>query len=173
MTNYDVAFKNSFPNYNKHYNGYTVAPSFKAGEAAQAAPSTDAATLSTANVQPEQKPEKKGIIRRFKDFVGGVKKFFIGVGEYTKGTVKGLFYGAIGAAGVLAADALRNGAKAIKSVRAQEAVESFKYLSTPGKIVAGAVGLAVLGYQLFKSSLNVSERKSDVDHRWGGGHNNA
>lgn len=125
--------------------------------------------------QPENsdKPkEKKSFIRGFKDCVASIKKFFVGVGEYTKGTVKGIVYGGIGAAAVLGADAIMGASKIIKTAKAGETLnKAAKVLSLKGKVAAGAVGLAVLGYQLFKASLNATEKKADVDHRWGSGHN--
>ena len=55
--------------------------------------------------------------------------------------------------------AIANGAKKVS-----------KLLSKTGKFGALATGLAVLGYNWFKASLNVSERSAAVDHRWGSGH---
>ena len=120
-----------------------------------------------------QEPEKKkSFVRKFKDGVAAVKKFFIGVGEYTKGTVKGLFFGGIAAGGVIGVDAIRGASKIIKDAKAGDiAGKAVKVLSTKGKVIAGAVGLAVLGYNLFKASLNASEKRANVDHRWGSGHN--
>lgn len=170
MTNYSLGINNN----------YAAVPSFKAqGAQSQAqAPQTnpmqpDKAAFSN-EVKPEQKSEKKGVVRGFKNLVGGIKKFFVNVGEYAKGTAKGLFYGAIGAAGVLGVDALRNGFKEIKRIKAGKVAaegNKFKYLSGKGKVAAGVVALAVMGYQLFKASLNASEKRSDVDHRWGTPHN--
>lgn len=146
------------------------APSFRANE--------EVSKVSTGAQAPDevitQEPKKKkGLIRKFKDVCSSVKKFFIGVGEYAKGTVKGVFFGGIAAGAVIGADAIKGAAKIIKDAKAGEAAgKAAKVLSTKGKVAAGVVGLAVLGYNLFKASLNVSERNANVDHRWGSGHNN-
>lgn len=136
---------------------------------------SDEVKISQESQQPEaadKSKEKKSFIRRFKDGMASIKKFFIGVGEYTKGTVKGIFYGGIGAGAVLGADAIMGASKIIKNAKAGEvAGKAVKVLSTKGKVAAGVVGLAVLGYQLFKASLNASEKNANVDHRWGSGHN--
>ena len=159
-------------------NNYAALESFKSSRPAQPTAQTVSEPAKADSVQVSEeakadKPkEKKSFIRRFKDGFAGIKKFFIGVGEYTKGTVKGLFYGGIAAGTVIGADAIRGAARIIKDAKAGEAAgKAIKVLSTKGKVAAGIVGLAVLGYQLFKASLNATEKKADVDHRWGSGHN--
>ena len=64
------------------------------------------------------------------------------------------------------------GIKAVKKPQVMEegAKAAVKLLSTKGKIAAGVVGLATLGYHWFKASLNVSEKGAAIDHRWGSGH---
>ena len=54
---------------------------------------------------------------------------------------------------------------------AENAPKIAKTFSTKGKVIAGAVGALIMGYQLFKSHLNSNEKCADVDHRWGTGHN--
>lgn len=171
--------------------GYTSLESFKSKEpkttVSQATPKVLPDTVEVnSSKEPAQAPEqkqKRSFIQKFKNGVAAIKKFFIGVGEYTKGTVKGLFYGGIAAGGVLGIDAIRGASKIIKSVKAgdlakpiaeaapEAAKKAAKVLSTKDKVVAGLVGAAVFGYQLFKASLNSTEKKADVDHRWGSGHN--
>lgn len=141
-------------------------PSFKANEEVATQPQAQ------DEVVTQEPKKKKGIIRKFKDGFSSVKKFFIGIGEYAKGTVKGLLYGGVAAGSVIGVDAIMGASKIIKDAKAGEiAGKAVKVLSTKGKIAAGVVGLAVLGYNLFKASLNASEKKADVDHRWGSGHN--
>lgn len=141
-------------------------PSFKANEEVATQPQAQ------DEVVTQEPKKKKGFIRKFKDGVSSIKKFFVGVGEYAKGTVKGLFFGGIAAGSVIGVDAIRGASKIIKGAKAGElADKAVKVLSTKGKVAAGAVGLAVLGYNLFKASLNASEKKANVDHRWGSGHN--
>lgn len=141
-------------------------PSFKANEEVATQPQAQ------DEVVTQEPKKKKGFIRKFKDVCSSVKKFFVGVGEYAKGTIKGVFFGGIAAGAVLGADAIKGASKIIKDAKAGDAAgKAVKVLSTKGKVAAGALGLAVLGYNLFKASLNASEKKASVDHRWGSGHN--
>lgn len=141
-------------------------PSFKANEEVPTQPQAQ------DEVVTQEPKKKKGIIRGFKDGVASIKKFFIGVGEYAKGTVKGIFYGGIAAGSVIGVDAIRGASKIIQGAKTGEiAGKAVKVLSTKGKVAAGVTALAVLGYNLFKASLNASEKQSGVDHRWGSGHN--
>lgn len=159
-------------------------PSFKANEEVATQPQAQ------DEVVTQEPKKKKGFIRKFKDGISSIKKFFVGVGEYAKGTVKGLFFGGIAAGSVIGVDAIRGASKIIKDAKAgnlvkpvaenvgevvkpavETASKAVKVLSTKGKVIAGAVGLAVLGYNLFKASLNASEKKASIDHRWGSGHN--
>lgn len=154
---------------NMRHSGVASRPSFTANPE----PTEEKPVQQAQDEVVTQEPKKKkSFIRKFKDGFASVKKFFIGVGEYAKGTVKGLFYGGIAAGGVVGVDAIMGATKIIKSAKAGEVVnKAAKVLSTKGKVAAGAIGLAVLGYQLFKASLNATEKKADVDHRWGSGHN--
>ncbi len=120
---------------------------------------TDVAAAPKQEVVAEEPKKKTSLWQKTKNFITGIKKGFITAGEYIVGTVKGVFYGAIGAAGVLGVDAVRN------------AVKKTAGFSTAGKIIAGVVGLATLGYQLFNANLNANQRKAEVEHRWATGHN--
>lgn len=141
-------------------------PSFKANEEVPTQPQEQ------DEVVIQEPKKKKSLIRKFKDGYASFKKGLITAGEYTKGTVKGLFYGGVVAGGVVGVDAIMGASKIIKSAKAGElADKAVKVLSTKGKVLAGVVGLAVLGYNLFQASLNASEKKADIDHRWGSGHN--
>ncbi len=140
--------------------------------------------------QPEQsteKPKKKrrGIIQGFKNIIAGIKKFGVATAEYTVATAKGLVYGTIAAAGVLGIDAgfgIANIIKDAKKVPINDGVEAIaenapKFVKNASKIIskkgifgAAAAGIATIGYQWFKASLNVSQRNAAIDHRWGSGH---
>ena len=113
--------------------------------------------------------KKVSLFQRFKNFCAGFKKFFINVGEYAKGTVKGLFNGAVAAAGVIGVDAIVNTVKKVKAKDA--ATKAISTISTKGKIFAGVAGAIVLGCNIFKAHLNATEKNAAVDHRWGTGHN--
>lgn len=178
---------------NVETNSYKILESFKANESKktnvtqqptpQVLPDTVEVNNSKEPVQTPEPQKNSSFIQKFKNGIAAIKKLFIGVGEYTKGTVKGLFYGGIAAGGVLGIDAIRGASKIINSVKAENlakpieenapkvAKKAVKVLSTKGKVVAGLVGAAIFGYQLFKASLNSTERKANVDHRWGSGHN--
>ena len=130
--------------------------------------------LENTKQEQAEKPKKKrrGFVQGFKNMIAGIKKFGVATAEYTVATARGLAYGAVGAIGVLGADAVYNGIKAVKAPQAVEegAKSALKLLSTKGKVAAGVVGLATLGYHWFKASLNVSQRNAAIDHRWGSGH---
>ena len=128
----------------------------------------------TANVQPEtandevvvqnktteEPKEKKSLWQKFKNGYTNFKKAMVTTGEYIKGTFKGLAYGGIGAVGVIGVDAIKNVVK-----------KAPKAISTKGKVIAGAVGLTAMAYQLFLANLNANAKKADIDHRWQTGHN--
>ena len=100
----------------------------------------------------ETKSEKKGPIKSIKDFVRAVKKFGITVSEYTKGTFKGVFQGAIVGSVIYASgSAYKHFKKASK-------------LPVKALSVVGAVGTLFANY--WKTSLNANEKKADIDHRW-------
>lgn len=143
-------------------------PSFRASEPEQAPIQAQAQD----EVVTQEPKKKKSLIRKFKDGYASFKKGLITAGEYAKSTVKGVFFGGIAAGGVLGADAIMGATKIIKNAKAGEAIDkAVKVLSTKGKVLAGIAGVAVLGYNLFQASLNASEKKAEVDHRWGTSHN--
>lgn len=111
------------------------------------------------SVELSTKQEKKSIWQGFKDDYTSFRKFFVTLGEYTKGTLKGLVYGGTAVVGILGTDALRGMVK-----------KSSKVPSTKGKIAAGIAGAAVFTYNLFNASLNANSRKANIDHRWQTGH---
>ena len=116
--------------------------------------------IQTDVVEVSKPQEKKSAWQKFKHGFTSVEKFFITAGEYIKGTAKGLFYGAATALCVVGADAVRGIFKGAPNA-----------LSTKGKILAGVAGSAVLGGHLFNANLNANQKKAEVDHRWGVGHN--
>ena len=127
-------------------------------------PQTDVAELSTAD-----KP-KKGPIKKFKGFIAGIKKFFASAGEYIKGSVKGLISGAVAGSIVYSAGSLFNGARAKSAAKVgEEAVKSLKKF--PAKTVALIAGGLAVAVNLFNASLNVTEKKSNIEHRWVGHYN--
>lgn len=108
-----------------------------------------------------QKPEKKGLIKRVKGTIAGIKKFFATTGAYVKGTAKGIGQGAV------AGSLLYTGGSIINAVKAKRANgEAYKKL--PNKTLAViAAGLSIAA-NLWTASLNATEKSSQIDHRWTG-----
>ena len=108
-------------------------------------------------------PTKKG--KGINGLIANIKTFFATIGEYTKGTVKGV------AKGVAAGSVVYAGGSVINHMRTkaaekigEEAVKNVKKL--PNKALAVAVGVVALGINLWKASLNLNEKRSDIHHRW-------
>lgn len=148
--------------------------SFKSKKTAQVEQPVQSAPQASDVVVDSTKKEKKSLWRGFRNFAAGVQKFFISTGEYLKGAVKGLLLGGASAASIIGASAVINRVKDIKAfkdvVNTRSLLKTPMKASTKGKVIAGAVGLAVLGTSLFKSYLNSNEKNSNVDHRWNTGH---
>ena len=106
------------------------------------------------------KKEKTSAWQKFKNGYTSVTKGLITVGEYAKGTVKGIVDGSVAALCVLGADALHGLVK-----------KSPKPVSTKGKVAAGVAGAAVFALDLLNANLCANAKKADVDHRWRTGHN--
>lgn len=131
-------------------------------------------TVSPDAVNVPVKKEKTGLWGGIKKVITNVQKFFIATGEYIKGGAKGLFVGGLSAASIVGVSAVANKVKDIKTfkgvVNPISLVKSPFKVPTKAKVLAGAVGLAVLGYNLFKANLNSNEKGAKVDHRWNTGH---
>jgi len=140
----------------------------------------------------EPKAQKKGLISGFKNAYANTKKFFITTGYMISGTAKGAVYGTFGSVVVLSAAAVKNLIKPIKTmpkaqvlkdaeeevlegaekVAEKVAKPARKYLTTGNKVLAGAVGVAILAGNMIAAKLNANEKGATVDHRWRTGHNN-
>lgn len=122
----------------------------------------------TDSVELQSAPKKKrGPIRVLKDTIAGIKKAFASFKEYAKGTVKGITTGFAAGSMVFTAGSIFNALKAKSAQKAGlEVVKKF-----PNKLVAGVVAAGALAVNLWTASLNATEAKSDIDHRWKG-HNN-
>ena len=118
----------------------------------------DSFKASTPNV--DDKSPKKGFGSRLKDSFINFRKAVIDVTYILGGAIKGALYGGLTAAGVA-------GGVAVKNI-VQKAP---KTLGIGGKIIAGVVGLAVMGGTIFNAKLDANERKAQLDHRWETGHN--
>lgn len=105
--------------------------------------------------------EKKGFIASVKGGISGMKKFFASTGAYIKGTAKGIGQGAVVGSLIYTGGSIVN---AIKGKKANAA--DFKKLPNRALAIVGA-GLA-LAANLWTASLNATEAKSNIDHRWKG-----
>ncbi|MCK7470076.1 MAG: hypothetical protein MZU95_04160 [Desulfomicrobium escambiense] len=128
-------------------------------------------------VQFDQKPkEKTGPIRKFKNFMAGIQKAWATVTGYTKATFKGIFDGALVASTVLAGTAGYNfikrhvnkvsSNKEVKDKAIQQIKDKAKLIPKSIKYGAVALGGVTLIYDLFKASLDINEKKANIDHRW-------
>ena len=118
--------------------------------------------------------EKKSFGRGFRNFFAGIQKFFISAGEYIKGAAKGIFFGGLSAAAIVGVSAIKNRSNEVKifgeAMNKRAILKSPLKATTKGKVIAGAVGIGIVGLNLFKSYLNSNEKGAKVDHRWNTGH---
>jgi len=147
------------------FNGVKMAAAEGVQPAEQKTVSTQVKKENVPETKPDEvdlstKKEKTSVWQKFKNGYTSVKKFFIGINEYAKGTIKGLLYGGTASLAILGADALKG-----------VVTKAEKPLSTKGKIAAGVAGAAIMGINLFRANLNANKKNADVDHRWRTGHN--
>lgn len=130
-----------------------------------------ASAVSNDSVELSNKKEKKGLIKSVKGFVAGIKKFFATVGEYAKGTFKGIVTGAVAGSIVYTGGNTLNAIKqGIANRTAKKAgVEAVKIAKKfPSKIAAGIVAVGALAANLWTASLNATQKQSEIDMRWTG-----
>lgn len=97
--------------------------------------------------QEEAKKNKLGPIGKFKRFIGTVKKTFATMGEYAKGTFKGIVTGAaLGSVGFTALTLMKK--------------------PTGAKVVGVLGAVAGLGIQLWRASLRANETRAVIDHTY-------
>jgi hypothetical protein len=123
--------------------------------------STDTVELST---QTNEKPKKKGPIKKLKGFIANVKKTFATISEYTKGTLRGIKNAVVGGSIVYTAGNIANYFKTKSAQKAGE--ETVKKI--PNKLLAGIVAVGAIGTSIWQSSLNATQRGSEIEHRWTG-----
>ena len=87
--------------------------------------------------------------------IANIKSFFAAFGEYTKGTIGGIIKG------VAAGSLLYTAGNIINHFR-EKAGKKLLH----NKPLAILVGACTLGINLWKASLNVNEKRSDIHHRW-------
>ena len=103
------------------------------------------------------KKEKKGLIAGTKEFIANVKKFFTTAGIYIKGTAKGIGIGAIAGSAVY-------GATEIFNLIAKKGDHGKK--NVLGIALGAATALATLAGNLWTASLDATEKKSEIEHRY-------
>ncbi len=105
-------------------------------------------------ISASQKVRKEGPIKSLKRGVANVRKFFATVAEYTKGIGKGIVSGAVAGAVVYAVTDLvhRFGKNAAKK--------------SHSPIFAIGTAVAALGVNLWKASLNATDRRSDIHDKY-------
>lgn len=148
------------------------------GENLSGAPASD-------TVQIQSRSEgKKGPVKKLKGFIAGIKKSFATAGTYAAGTVKGLGRAAVGASVVYTGGQVVNTIRAGKA--AKVATQAMKNTATkeeikkagaaaaaavkkvPNKALAIATGILALGATLWTASLDATEKRSEIEHRWTG-----
>lgn len=127
------------------------------------AAATNAPATDTVEIQKTE-TKKQGPIKKLKTFIANIKKAFASAGEYIKGGAKGIASGAVAGSLVYTGGAIINGLKDKAALKAgQEAGKKI-----PNKFLAGAVALVALGVNIWNASLNATEKRSQIDHRWTG-----
>lgn len=136
----------------------------------------------------EKKKNKLGPIKRFKRFIGNVKKGVVTAGEYTKGFFKGtvnggIVGGIIGGAVYGVGKILKDPAKLVQTPVIGKLFRNLKIVSNPENldksilakvfkskttaIVAGGVALAIgLISALWKASINANEKRALIEHKY-------
>ncbi|OGH99116.1 MAG: hypothetical protein A2104_00830 [Candidatus Melainabacteria bacterium GWF2_32_7] len=114
-----------------------------------------------AQFTSQEKP-KVGVIQKVKNFISAAKKAYITVVGYTKaaigGTITGGILGGLTYGGLKVVDFAKNFRKEKEAIR---------HIPKPLIIgTAATVGLIKLGTTLFNASLDISESKNHVDHRY-------
>lgn len=107
-------------------------------------------------VELTSKKEKKGPVKTVNNAIAGIKKFFASAKTYCGGTIKGL------AKGAAVGSVIYTAASAINHFRANAEKK------IPGKVLGIGAAVVTLGSTLWKSSLNLNEQKSGIEHRYQG-----
>lgn len=114
---------------------------------------SDTVEIST---KKEEKKTKRGPIKTLKNIIANIKKSLASIKAYTKGFFKGIFKGGI------AASVAYTGISIFNRIKKQP--ENSKL----GLIVGGVIMAGSLIASIWNASLDLSEKKSEIDHRWTG-----
>ncbi len=129
----------------------------------------DALAASNVKAKPDtfekvsDKTKKKGPIKTLKGIISSVKKWFTTAGSYISGTFKGLKDGVIGGSIIYTAGSVIN---YIRQNSAKKAGKEIKNI--PNKFIAIGVGAAALAVNLWNASLEASDKRSDIEHKYEG-----
>lgn len=162
------------------------APKTQPVAAQQVTPEPVNQDMVSDTVEISAKKQKKGPIKSLKGFISNVKKFFATAGEYIKGGAKGIATGAVSGAiiysggevtnkllalkaGINAKNIAKQADKSIpkaelKSIAAN-AKEACKKIKFHKPIAIAAAGVAIVA-GLWNASLNASEKRSNIEHRY-------
>ncbi len=140
---------------------YTSAPAtVKVADVMPSVPAASTIETDRVDLSASKEPkQKKGPIKSIKAFIANIKKSLATFNEYTKGFFKGIKNGAIVGSLIYTAGSIINHLKS-------KAAKGGKNL--PNKTLAIVAAVAAMGLNLWNASLNASEKRSDVDHRWTG-----
>ena len=129
-------------------------------------------SADVVNLSTTQNQKKPGPIKRLKGFIANVKKFFATAGEYTKGFFKGIIQGATTGALIYTIGDIANGliTKKASKVTAEAGAEAAKKVvkKVPNKALAAIAVVGAIAINLWNSSLNATEKRSEIEHRWTG-----
>lgn len=125
---------------------------------ADALPAAQVATeKDTVELSSKTKPEKKGFVKTVNHAISNFKKFFATLGAYTvagaKGFGKALAFGSIATVASIGIDAIAN--KKIAHPKIAACVGAF-------------TAVATFATTVWKASLDLNEKKSDIEHRYEG-----
>lgn len=118
-----------------------------------------------------QPQKKKGLFKTINSGIANISKSFATFGEYAKGTIKGLYKGALAGSLVYTVGQVINKSKITKFNKAavNEALpQNAKLKLCHNKILAGVAVAGTFMYNLWQSSLNVNMKNSQIDHKWTG-----
>ena len=146
------------------------------GEAIAAAPAQDTVQIS------KPKAEKKGFVKSVNEAIGNFKKFVASAETYTIAGFKGFFKGAVVGSMAFAGGMLINEARKLPSKLAMKgkevspeiikaSTEKITKLGKNNKFIGAAaalIGVGTFAGTLWKATLDVNEKKSNIEHRYEG-----
>ncbi len=103
-----------------------------------------------------EKKKRRGPIKTLKSAIANVKKFFASVGTYTKGVLKGIKNG------IISGSVVYTGVTIYNKIKKKDANSKL------GFILGGVAIAGSLIASIWNASLDLNEKKSNIDHRWTG-----